>query len=145
VGAATPLRGGAPTGIIAFSVTVPENGTERIASWRTGRTGAGARRSLGWPGRAVQAIGAPRADFHDGPEPQGSTDEAEDTTAVRPSCRPEDTDSHGAPRAPCGRLRRCASAALTRALAAAGVQLCDVARINAERGISGTFYSTLSS
>ena len=35
---------------------------------------------------AVQAIGAPRADFHDGPEPNGSTDEAEDTTAVRPSC-----------------------------------------------------------
>ena len=45
----------------------------------------------------------------------GSTDEAEDTTAVRPSCNAlGPTTSHGAPRAsrPCGRLRRCAPRSL---------------------------------
>jgi hypothetical protein len=31
----------------------------------------------------VHAIGSPRADFHDGPEPRRLLDEAEDTTAVR--------------------------------------------------------------
>src|SRR5712691_2087788 len=45
----------------------------------------------------------------------GSSDEAEDTTAVRPSCTAlGTTTSHGAPRAsrPCGRLRRCAPRSL---------------------------------
>ena len=36
----------------------------------------------------VQAIGTPRADFHDGPEPKRLHREAEDTTAVRLFARP---------------------------------------------------------
>ena len=129
MGGATPVCGRSPTQVIAHStVAHPEDCTERIASWRTGRTGAGQRRSLGWPSRAVQAIGSPRADFRDGPEPirlhgRGRRYDCS-PTLPQPSGL---TISHGTPRAsrPCAAYGGALRAALTRAHAVASVQLCD--------------------
>ena len=52
---------------------------------RSDRRGRTPITRLARKGRASDWL--PARGFHDGPEPQGSTDEAEDTTAVRPSCK----------------------------------------------------------
>ena len=82
----------------------------------------------------------------------GSTDEAEDTTAVRLVVqRPGVTaNRHGAPRAsrPFGRLRRCASRSLDPCSRRASVQLCDEGApsslVASVGGTKKTSYSLLS-
>jgi hypothetical protein len=69
LGATTPVRARSPTRLIADS-TVAHPGTarvHRIVAHRSDRRGA---TPITWLAiRAVHAIGAPRADIHDGPEP----------------------------------------------------------------------------